>query len=332
MTALPLVIVNPVAAGGKTAHRWPAMASAMRAHFGPFECTFTEAPGHATGIAEREARAGRRLIIACGGDGTVSEVVNGIVASGEPSELGVLPSGTGGDFRRTLGIPARASAAAAALRGGKARRIDLGRVTYVNGAGDGESRYFLNVASFGLSGEVVRSVAERAARRAVTGAIGGGLLSGAASYAIATLRAWPRYTAPAIELEMDGDAPVRLLAANICIANARYFGGGMKIAPTAEVDDGQLDVVAIRDMGTIAMIARSPRLYFGTHLRMDGVHHRLASRITVRRVNGGALVALEVDGELVGRVPATFEVVPGALWVRWPQAPNAPAPRNRSRM
>ncbi|HZG52405.1 MAG TPA: acylglycerol kinase family protein, partial [Pyrinomonadaceae bacterium] len=112
-SSLPLVIVNPASSGGATGRRWPRLASDLRAHFGAFNCAFTERAGDASVIAEREAGAGRSLLIACGGDGTISEVANGILASGADAELGILPSGTGGDFRRTLDLSKRGADAAA---------------------------------------------------------------------------------------------------------------------------------------------------------------------------------------------------------------------------
>ncbi|HEY9284377.1 MAG TPA: acylglycerol kinase family protein, partial [Pyrinomonadaceae bacterium] len=96
-SSLPLVVVNPTSANGATGRAWPRMASELRSHFGAFAVAFTERAGHAREIAEREARAGRRLLIACGGDGTISEVANGVLASGADAELGLLPSGTGGE-------------------------------------------------------------------------------------------------------------------------------------------------------------------------------------------------------------------------------------------
>ena len=114
MSTLPLIIVNPASAGGATGDAWPGVASDVRRHFGPFEVAFTRAGGEAADIAERESRAGRRFVIACGGDGTVSEVANGILRAGAGAELGLLPSGTGGDFRRTIGIPARTADASRA--------------------------------------------------------------------------------------------------------------------------------------------------------------------------------------------------------------------------
>ena len=107
MSYLPLVIVNPASARNSTRDAWPKIASDLRTHFGPFQCAFTEGPGDGRRLAARAAREGRRLIIACGGDGTAGEVANGILEAGNECELGLLPSGTGGDFRRTLGIPRR---------------------------------------------------------------------------------------------------------------------------------------------------------------------------------------------------------------------------------
>src|ERR1051325_1509404 len=147
MSTLPLVIVNPASASGATGRAWPRLASELRTHFGAFAVAFTERGGEAVEIAEREARGGRRLIIACGGDGTINEVLNGILRAGDgvnsETELGVLPSGTGGDFRRTLEVPARAADAARGLREGKTRAIDAGSVRFVNRRGEEETRFFV---------------------------------------------------------------------------------------------------------------------------------------------------------------------------------------------
>src|SRR3989442_2706844 len=126
--SLPLVIVNPASADGATRTAWPKIASDLRRHFGPFSVAMTEAPGQGRRLAAEAAKQGTKLIIACGGDGTISEVANGILESNKEAELGILPSGTGGDFRRTLRLPAKAAAAARALRDGRTRLIDAGRV------------------------------------------------------------------------------------------------------------------------------------------------------------------------------------------------------------
>src|SRR3954447_15483871 len=129
-TSLPLVIVNPKSAAGSTRDKWSQTASDFRAHFGAFAVAFTKGPGDGIEIAERAAKAGRKFIIACGGDGTINEVANGILRSGVDVELGILPSGTGGDLRRSFELPHTNRDAAAALRDGETRIIDVGKVTF----------------------------------------------------------------------------------------------------------------------------------------------------------------------------------------------------------
>lgn len=314
MPHLPLVIVNPASAGNATRDAWPGIASDLRAHFGPFQCVFTEGPGDGRRLAAVAAREGRRLIIACGGDGTANEVANGILESGTDSELGLLPSGTGGDFRRTLLIPDRRAGAARALKVGRTRRMDVGRVSFVNHQGENETRYFLGVASFGMSPEVIERVKEGSpnwfpttqARR----------LGGRISFAVATLQttlANPRTT---VRVQLDENAERYLTVANLVVANARYFGGGMKVAPDALLDDGRFDIITIGDLGALKILTNAHQLYMGTHLSMEQVHHAHAARVEARPARENIEVAIEVDGELPGRLPATFEIMPRALRVR----------------
>lgn len=318
MTTLPLIIVNPASAGGATRKSWPGLAGDVRRHFGPFEVAFTERGGEAVEIAEREARAGRKLVIACGGDGTISEVANGILLaradSDADAELGLLPSGTGGDFRRSLRMPTRAADAALALREGVTRRIDAGRVTFTNGRGERESRFFVNVASFGMGGEVIRRVKERSGLPAGASR----LLGGKVSFAIAAVRATLAFEKPLVRISIDGGRESSIRVTNFCVANARFFGGGMKVAPTAKMDDGLFDVVSIGDMSAPTVLANSYRVYLGTHLGMRDVHHARARRLSARPTDGED-VKLEIDGEIVGRLPAEFEILPNALCVRCPK-------------
>lgn len=314
---LPLVIVNPASAGGATGEGWGRAASDLRTHFGAFQPLFTEKRGDGRVIAAREARAGRRLIIACGGDGTISEVACGILESGADAELGVLPSGTGGDFRRTLEIPTRTADAAHALRAGRTVRVDAARVEFENESGVGESRFFVNVASCGLGGEVVRRAAESGARTSMERGASL-LLGGKGAYALASVSAALSFENPRVLLSLDGKPERRVTIANLCVANARYFGGGMKIAPRAKLTDGLLDVVVVGDMGAPAIFANAYKLYLGTHLGMREVGHAHARRISVRPADEGVTVLLEIDGELAGRLPATFEVEPKALKLRVP--------------
>jgi YegS/Rv2252/BmrU family lipid kinase len=303
---LPLIIVNPTSAGGATRAAWPGMASELATHFGAFTCAFTQERGDAVKLALRGAQDGRRLIVACGGDGTISEVANGILESGADAELGILPSGTGGDFQKSLDIPARLSDAALVLRRGRTERIDVGRAAYLNHDGDEQMRYFLGVASFGMSGDVIRRVKERDA----------GWLGGKASFALAMLQTTLAAQSTTVMMQLDEGRERRLTVVNLCIANARYFGGGMKIAPEAKLNDGRFDIVTIGDLSALKILTNAHQLYLGTHLGMQQVHHSLAARVSVRPVQKDEKIALEVDGELPGHLPATFEILPKALRVR----------------
>src|SRR5260370_16122133 len=166
---LPLVIVNPASADGATRDGWPKFASDLRTHFGPFTVVFTEGTGHARVLAAEAAKKGTKLIIACGGDGTISEVANGILESNKETELGVLPGGTGSDFRRSLRMPTNTAAAARALRDGRTRTIDVARVAFVNDSGERETRFFVNVASFGMSTEVLSRTASGVSKNWIPG-------------------------------------------------------------------------------------------------------------------------------------------------------------------
>ena len=312
-TSLPLVIVNPKSAGGSTRDSWSATAADLRAHFGPFSVALTKAPGDGIVIAERAARAGRKFIVACGGDGTINEVANGILNSGLDVELGVLPSGTGGDFRRSLNLPNGNREAAAALRCGRTERIDVGRVTFHDWEGREASRYFVNVSSFGLAASII----ERVKSTKVFDWLPVQTLRGQANFAASTLAKLVDLDPFNVRVTVDGESSV-LRTINFCMANARYFGGGMMIAPNADLTDGLLDVVNIGDLSSAKIIARGYTLYRGTHLDLPGVGARLARRIDVEAADPRQEIHIETDGELPGRLPASWEVVPSALRVRLP--------------
>ena len=296
---MSVVIVNPASANGSTGEAWPQIASDLRSQFGSFRVLFTKHRGDAVGLAGEAARKGAKLIIACGGDGTISEVANGILGSGKDVELGILPSGTGGDFRRTLEIPSRTRDAARVLRNGRTVRIDVGRVSFVDQNGVEAMRYFVGVASCGMSTNVVERVK-----------------ADGVSFASSLLQTAMRNEAIRLVVQLDDAHDRQLTVSNLCIANARYFGGGMKIAPDAKLTDGKFDVISVGDLSAVKLFTSAPRVYFGSHLSMPEVSHALARKVTVRPADGAKEVALEVDGELPGRLPATFQIIPEALRVR----------------
>ncbi len=316
--SLPLVIVNPKSASGSTRENWAATAADLRAHFGPFSVAFTKGPGDGIDIAQRAAEAGREFIIACGGDGTINEVANGILLSGRDTELGVLPSGTGGDFRRTLGLPYNNRDAAAALRDGETRRIDAGRVTFHDHDGNEASRYFLNVSSAGLAATIIKRV--KSAK--VFDWLPVESMRGRANFAISTLQEVVDLKPATVRVRIDDGEEHSLQTIAFCVANARYFGGGMMIAPDAAINDGLLDVINIGDIGTLKVLLNAWSLYRGTHGRLDEVKTTLARRVEIRPANEET-VLIETDGELPGRLPAVYEVIRDAIRVRVPSSSNS---------
>jgi YegS/Rv2252/BmrU family lipid kinase len=292
----PLVIVNPASRGGRGASDWPAAASALRSHFGAFECRFTQGPGDAARIAREEAARGRALLVAFGGDGTISESAQGILESGMAVELGILPHGTGGDLVRSLPLPTRLRDAARALRRGRTVAIDVGRVVFEGG----REKSFVNSASFGLSAEVARRVGRRE---------GGGYIGEA-------VKAASEYGFPEVELRVDSGPPHRLRITTVSLHNGRFFGGGMKMAPEATLTDGLLDLVVVKKLSLAKLVRESPLLYLGAHLGLPEVEHGRVSLVEARSVNPAIEVLVEIDGEVEHRLPARFEIRRRALRIR----------------
>lgn len=308
---VPLVIVNPKSAAGATRDKWSATVSDLRAHFGPFAVAFTKGPGDGADLAKRAALAGRKFIIACGGDGTINEVANGIIGSGEDAELGVLPSGTGGDFRRSLGMPFTVRDAAAALRSGVTKTIDVGKVTFSDHSGDTVSRYFVNVSSAGLAAKIVKQVKSTS----IFDWLPVESIRGKANFAASTLKQVADLSPALLRVRFDNGEEHGLQTLAFCIANARYFGGGMAIAPDAKMNDGLFDVVNIGDISTLRILLNGISLYRGTHTSLPEVKVTRARRI---EISSAEEVLIETDGELPGRLPAVYEVVPAAIRVRVP--------------
>lgn len=311
---LPLVIVNPKSASGATRENWAATAADLRAHFGAFSVAFTKTAGDGAKLAEQAAASGRDFIIACGGDGTINEVANGILRSGENCELGVLPSGTGGDFRRTLNMPHTNRDAAAALRDGVTKMIDVGRVTFNDHNGDKTSRYFVNVSSAGLAAEVIRRV--KSAK--VFDWLPVEQLRGRANFAVSTLQEIIEMEPSILRVKFDDGDEHSLQTIAFCVANSRFFGGGMLIAADAKLDDGLLDIVNIGDISTARLLLNAHTLYRGTLGDLDEVKVTRAQRIEISSADPSREIHIETDGELPGKLPAVYEIVPKALRVRVP--------------
>lgn len=299
-----LVIVNPASAGGRTGRTWHVIAATLRGAGFSFDSALTTAPGEATVLTRQALEDGWPMVVAAGGDGTVHEVVNGFFdeagqAIACTTRMGVVPLGTGGDFRRTFDLPLETRAAADVLVAGRTRRIDVGRVTFVGHDGKPGARIFCNIADAGLGGEVVHHV-NHGIR------LGRGQLTFLLATAVSLL-AWRNRR---LRVEADGEVE-ELTAQQAVVANARYYGGGMCIAPGAEPDDGRLDLVLVGDVGKLENLRLLGPLREGRHLAGGfPITTRRVRRVTVE---AETMVRVDADGEQPGRLPATFEVIPSAL-------------------
>jgi len=310
--AKTFLIVNPRAAGGSTGRHFDDIASAVRAAVGEHRHVFTERPLHAEELTRTALRDGFDLVVAVGGDGTINEVVNGFFeppVPGVPAKyvragaaLGILPRGTGGDLRRTLDLDPDLRRCGPRLAGTR-RAIDVGRVDFVRDSGEPAARYFINVGEAGVGAEVV-TLANKSSK-----ALGGKL-----TFSIASLRALAGWKDVAVRYSLDGGPFEEAEVTTFAVANGRYFGGGMQVAPGARIDDGLFAITIWSGYGLSDFVFKSGSMYDGSHVNMRGT--RVLSARTVRlepAPRAAGPIGIEVDGEPIGRLPATFSVVPAAI-------------------
>jgi YegS/Rv2252/BmrU family lipid kinase len=285
------LIVNPASGGGRCGKLLPAVEAELSRHDVEHTVMRTQSLAHARELAQTAARAGHTPV-AFGGDGLVGAVAGAL--SGLEAPFGVLPGGRGNDFARMLGLGADPVAALGAVLDGVPTPIDLG-------AADG--RPFLGIASCGFDSEANRIANE--AR----------LIGGSLVYAYAGVRALLGWRAASFALELDG-VRHRLHGYTVVVANAAFYGGGMRIAPDASLTDGCFDVVLIGDAPRAAYFANLRRVFAGTHVGLPFVEVRRARRVHVAADRPFAVYA---DGDPLGQLPSTFEVLPAAVSVLAPR-------------
>lgn len=301
-----LAIVNPVAGRGRGHDGWAAMEHAFRRAGLRVDVLTTSRSGDGRQLAAHAVLSGRTRIIVAGGDGSVHDVVNGImlarIVARQPASrvptLVPLPLGTGNDWSRSLQLPDDPIRMAGILRRDRGVPHDVGKVTLrASATGDLETHWFVNVAGAGFDAHVIAQLGPGANT-------GLGYLRGA-------LRELTHYRSPRFRLHLD-DATIdgKLLLA--FVANGQYCGRGMHVAPRAQTDDGRFDVVTIAEVGLVRALTKLLKLYRGTILRDALVQHHLAGRV---RIEAEPAVAVEADGQLLGITPAEFSMAPGALRV-----------------
>lgn len=304
MSRKTLLIINPESGSGRTGRRRGEIESRVRESLGEIEVALTRGRRDAEEIARKAAESGIDRLVVAGGDGTASEVASGLLASGRGGSvaLGLLPLGTGGDLARTLGLPRNLEAAIAGLARGGTRTIDAGRVHYIDRNGEPAVSHFLNVGSFGLSG-LTDEYVDQSPR----------IFGGSVAFAIAAIRSIVNFRPQSAEIRVDGvvvhRGPLNLAVA----ANGRYFGGGMHIAPGADLASGQFEIVIIGDLGKLSLLRKFPKLFTGSHVNDPAAafHHGVCLEADAAP---GSLL-LDIDGEALGTLPARFEILPRALMV-----------------
>ena len=299
-----LIIYNPQAGGGRARRLLPAIRQYLAGKAIAAEFLMTEARGHAVTLAEQADLTRFDAVVAAGGDGTLFEVLNGLLrnpGTHKPA-LGLIPNGTGNAFMRELGLGKsdwRKAIDIIALQ--KTRAVDVGRLQ-----AQGQTWHFLNIVGMGF----ISDIAATAARLKWLGN---------SAYTLAVLLRLPWLKAQALSLDIDGKSFERE-GVFVEVANSSYTGASFLIAPKARLDDGLLDVVLLKRISRIGLLRLFRTVHDGSHIRHPQVEYLQARSITVTEAVPGQLVP---DGEILGTSPARFECLPGAVRFLWPQDARA---------
>ncbi|MDD5448769.1 MAG: diacylglycerol kinase family lipid kinase, partial [Actinomycetota bacterium] len=322
-----LLVVNPVAGAGRARAIWSEFLQTIKEMGFQPEFVFTKYARHGIELSKNAAEEGFETVVSVGGDGTTFEVINGLMSANveKKPRLGIVPLGRGSDFCRTIGLPQDWKSALAVLMSGRRRMVDVGAITYKSSDSTRDA-YFLNIAGLGFDGEVT----ERANNmpREFTKLIGG-----SATYVLGAVVTFAKYFPKDIEIELD-EGKMRTLATMVVVANGRYFGGNMRIAPDAILDDGFFDVVIVKEspdtplleisdasalcrgdvisgLGAKARMAKNfPRIYKGTHVKDRSVVVKRSSKV---KVSSPDRLVLQVDGEVIGEGPLEARIIPSGL-------------------
>jgi YegS/Rv2252/BmrU family lipid kinase len=307
------VVANPKAAGGKVAKKWAELYLSISSSLGNTTLRFTGHQGHATELVRQAIHDGYERIAVVGGDGSINDGVNGFFDdSGEQINpeaiLAIIPAGTGGDFSRSIGMsdvnPEQA------LRSASVRPVDLGRMRLSDGKGGEHTRYFMNIASFGSTAAIMDKI--NSAPK---------ILPGKATYFWGSIKGLMTYQNQRVRLRVDDVFDEELLVNSVAVANGRYFGGSMKIAPEARLTDGLLDVIIVGDVSLGEFLRSNKKIYKGEHLALKPFTFLRGKEVIAEPVDYDP-VLVEADGERPGQLPARFDLVPESirLWAPWDRA------------
>ncbi|MGC9052785.1 MAG: YegS/Rv2252/BmrU family lipid kinase [Candidatus Hydrogenedens sp.] len=309
--ARTFVIVNPKAWGNMTGKIWPNIEKKLHNAIGPVNVVFTKKQGHGTTLAREALTEGYEQIIAVGGDGTINEVVNGFFKDDKrinpEAVFAIISTGTGRDFSRTLNWPYDIDQQIEHLAETSVYPLDLGKIKFVNLHGEEVSRYFVNIASFGLSG---------ATDRAVNRYVWLKQYSGKLAFFLGMLQALLTYRNKSVRLRIDNQFDEVLDIKTVAVCNGKYFGSGMQVSPNSEINDGWLDVIVIPSISAFELLMNVNKVYKGTHLTHPKIKVFKAQKVVATPAYTAGEVLLDVDGEVPGYLPASFEILHDAIYVR----------------
>lgn len=306
----PLLVVNPQSGGGATRRAFDQILRTVERTLGSVDVRMTERGAHGIELAREGAREGRELIIAVGGDGTIHEVVNGLMQAREHgaghTRLGIIAQGTGGDFRKSLGMEHRLDRYLEGIASGRERSVDVGRFQ----GGGKETHWFINILSVGMGGLVDTYVAQ-----------GSRALGGKAAYFRASFKALVNAKLGNVVCRVTKDGATeehKLRSYMIAVCNGQTFGGGMHVAPMAKVDDGLFELVALGQTSKLGFALSSSAIYGGGHMKNASTVHLRGQKFEMSLANADArdVFLVDCDGEPMGELPLTIEVLPGALTIR----------------
>ena len=292
-------VINPVSANGRTGKVWPQYESFLTDNGLQLDTCKTMFSGHAVQLVREALDKGYTKIMAVGGDGTVNEVVNGFFRSGDlinPSaSLIVFSQGTGSDYIKSLGITGRVKHILDIAKNGREKMFDVGLIDYVSLAGRPEKRYFINLADAGLGGETVYLVSRSSK-----------FLGGLLTYLFAALRTIIKYNNKKMELTIDGETVLREKINSIMVANGSYFAGGMQIAPGADLQDGEFNIIILGNLTKFEIITNLYKAYSGEHISHPKIKVCRGREV---KIEADEEVLIDVDGEAAGKLPAKFKIL-----------------------
>lgn len=305
MSKPPYFIVNPKAGGKRAARLWPNLVPTIEKNWGKCDFVFTQKEGDATRHAKLACEKGRSWIVAVGGDGTVHEVVNGMMQTGTSCiaglQLGILSMGSGDDFVKSLGLSKDPLQALALIQKGRTKKIDVLQVDFLNHQGKKESRYCMNLSDFGLGGKVMQKV--NASQK---------ILGSQMTYFLHAVSTFFTFCPFSIVLETEErNYHFHKMMIGL-VANGKYFGSGMCVAPEAKMSDGWMDVILVERTGMLGFLKILSQIYRKEKVMEENIFRLRAKRICVHPTSAKP-VYIELDGEQPGTLPATYEVIPEVL-------------------